>query len=413
MKQTFKYICPKDECTGCMACINACNHSAIKLIKNEIGFDYPVIQSDICISCGLCYRVCPQLNKRELKYPEKCYAAALKDRDLLLKCASGGVATALSDHYIRMGGVVVGCSGKDMSSVQHTIVSNREQLKHLQGSKYIQSFISKDLFCQIRELLKIGKSVLFIGTGCQVAGLQNFLIKKYNNLLTVDLVCHGVPSQQMFNDNMKLYPKIEINSVKFRQKMAKKNNTVTNFGNSIRYGLAAKSQEHIKSFWIPWYKDPYLGAFMDCINFRDGCYKCLYARPERQSDLTICDFWGLHKDSHLYHTPGVSAILVNSEKGNRILAELKPILNLEAREVKEAVRGNGQLQHPSILNSKREIFIRQYLKKGIKKAYLKTSYVQMRKKNVKSILISTVIEYIPCKRLLSEIYKTIRERIRK
>lgn len=408
MSSKKKYICPQNECTGCMACINICNHSAIEIIKNEIGFDYPMINEEICINCGLCYKVCPQLINRNLHYPKKCYAAALNNKKELLTCASGGVATALSEYYLNNDGIVVGCSGEDMRNVQHKIVKSTKELNALKGSKYVQSRISSVLFKQVREELKKGTEVLFIGTGCQVAGLQNFLIKKYENLLTIDLVCHGVPSQKMLNDDMDLYSGIIDKTVKFREKMLIKRIPEADDTHVIRYGLSAmqttRSGKKEKRIWIPWYKDPYLGAFMDCINFRSACYGCLYARPERQSDLTICDYWGLGKDSKLYNESGVSAVLVNSVKGGSLFSKLESILIFEERPIIEAINGNGQLRHPSTLNPKREEYINDYLKRGIRSAYRNSSYSSMRRKYLNTI----IRERMPFKSLLSKLYRMIK-----
>ncbi len=373
----LKNICPEEECTGCMACTGVCGHSAIEIITNPLGFRYPKIDTEKCSDCGLCRRACPQLNRLEFVESRECYAAAIKPDSELLTCASGGAATALAVATIRRGGLVVGCSGEDMRHVRHIAVESIEELSLLKGSKYVQSEISAELLRQIRRELTAGREVLFIGTGCQTAGVRNFLMKPYENLTTVDLVCHGVPSQQMLDDNIALYPEIDANSIRFREKRPKANGAC-----AIRYGWSATTHSG-KTIQTSWYRDPYLAAFMDCISFRKGCYSCLYARPQRQSDLTVADFWGLGKDSVLAHLCGVSLILVNSDKGAERLNDAADLMQLERRAVSEAVAGNGQLQRPSGLSAQRQKFIELYLKNGFMSAVRATSFRPMLKKHLR------------------------------
>lgn len=391
----LKNICPEEECTGCMACTGVCGHSAIEIITNPLGFRYPKINTEKCTDCGLCRRVCPQLNRREFVESRACYAAVIKSDSELLTCASGGAATALAAATIRCGGMVVGCSGEDMHRVRHIAVESIEELSRLKGSKYVQSEISAELLRQIRHELTTGREVLFIGTGCQAAGVRNFLMKPYENLTTVDLVCHGVPSQQMLDANIALYPGIDANSVKFREKLPKANGA-----SAIRYGWSATTHSG-KTIQTSWYRDPYLAAFMDCISFRKGCYSCLYARPHRQSDLTVADFWGLGKDSALANVCGVSLILVNSDKGAERLNDAADLMQLEQRAVSEAVAGNGQLQRPSAKNANRQRFMKLYLEKGFQAAVSVTSFRPMMKKHLKQTyyypIISGIARLVPQK----------------
>lgn len=381
----LKNICPPDHCTGCMACTGTCAHEAITIIRDSLGFSYPMIDLDKCTGCGLCEMTCPENRPRQLSLPKECYAAAMSDQTELLSCASGGVATALSVATIKTGGAVVGCSGSDFPVAKHIIVETLDGLDLLKGSKYVQSTITPEIYKRVREILRSGRQVLFTGTGCQIAGIQNFLRKDYPNLVTVDLVCHGVPSQQMLADNLALYPRIDSATVAFRKKTPESNDKV------IRFGLNAQRSTRIggkrKPMFVNWYKDPYLGAFMACVNFRTGCYNCRYARPERQSDITICDFWGLGKDSTLKHSAGVSAALINTQKGKALFDAAASMLSIEQRTVDEAVKGNGQLQRPSQRPPQREQFIEIYEKSGIKKAYRKTVYKSMLKKHYKELAL--------------------------
>ena len=383
----YNYICPKNKCTGCMACANICSHSAISIITDELGFVYPVI-NEKCTGCNLCRRVCPQLNKPTFIYPQSCYAATTKDKDELMSSASGGIATELARYVLENGGIVVGCSGQDIYDIQHIIIRDINDLKQLKGSKYVQSKISISLMREIKSELVEGTTVLFIGTGCQVAGLKSYLVKNFDNLITVDLVCHGVPSQKMLNGDLALYGNINTNYVTFRRKISKKGILVYS-DDAIKYGLSLTKtgkDDVPKQIFKEWYSDPYLGSFMACVNLREGCYSCQYAQPERQSDITLCDFWGLGKDSKLSKSLGVNAVLINSDAGNSLFNKVSEYLIVENRNIEEAIKGNGQLQKPSECPSYRRKYIDIYLKYGLKKAYKETAYYYMVKKHYLPII---------------------------
>lgn len=378
----LKQICDLKDCTGCMACANACSHGAITIEVSELGFKYPYILPDKCVECGLCKKVCPSLNVPSLIFPKKCYAVKVKDENRLLSCASGGASTALAMTVMKEGGVVVGCSGDNMTNVRHIIVDKESDLHRLKGSKYVQSEISTTLYKQIHEVLKSDKKVLFIGTGCQIAGLKSFLLKPYDNLITVDLVCHGVPSQKMLNDNIHLYKGIDPNSVRFRIKGS------ISDGRAIRYGWS--STIHIgnssKQIFIPSHKDCYMAAFLDHLTFRDCCYRCKYAYSARQSDITICDFWGLGRrtKSCLDSNHGVSAVLITTEKGLKLFESAKSLIDIEVREIQEAVEGNNQLKAPSRLNPLRSKFEELYKSKGFEYAVRHTT---MRNNRVRRVIL--------------------------
>lgn len=399
MSGTQSYICPKEECTGCMACLNACNFSALTLVKDELGFLYPVIDQDKCTDCGLCRRVCPQLVRREAACPQRCYAGIARDDREAMTCSSGGAASAFSRAFLRGRGVVVGCSGEDIRDVKHVIVTSEEEIGKLKKSKYVQSRISDSLFKEIRARLVKGEKVLFIGTGCQVAGLQNFLMKPYENLVTIDLVCHGVPSQQMLDDGLGLFPPLEEDTLSFRKKVKKQSLFGAKDRYVIKYGISALAKpndgEKPGKIWEVWYRDPYMGSFISGVSFRQGCYKCLYARPGRQSDITLGDFWGLGKDSKFYGRPGVSAILINTAKGEEALRLCSDLLELEERSVEEAVEGNGQLQAPSRLCPKRGLFVKEYTANGIKEAYRRTVYPDMVRKHLYETVRGWLLPFYP------------------
>lgn len=330
------------------------------------GFVYPVIDPDKCIDCGLCAKVCPSNVPSQLLTPLDCFAAVHKNEKELLSCSSGGVATALADYFIKNGGVVYGCSAQDIENVRHIRISHKEEIELLKGSKYVQSYLG-DTYQSILRDLNNGTPVFFVGTPCQVAGLRNFLRKDFANLLTADLVCHGVPSQQMLNSNLQYHP-VGNNALLFRRKNKKGKNYRIEFG----WNIVDVNGETTKFY--PYDRDYYMFGFLRCLTFRPSCYNCRYAQQKRVGDLTLCDFWGLGEDAGLVMDKGVSAVLVNTSKGQEVLSNLSSILHLIARPIEEATRWNDQLNAPCKKPSNYSKFCSLYGTTGSLKSSMRRSY---------------------------------------
>lgn len=356
----MKEICPKDKCTGCAACFNSCGKNAITIEEDACGYIHPQIDQSKCIDCGLCAKVCPVNIKVTLRYPLDCYAATVKNEEELANCASGGMATELSRYVINNGGVVYGCTGKDIRNVHHIRIDKMEELNLLKGSKYVQSYIG-ETYKDVKRDLQSDRLVLFIGTPCQVAGLYGVLRQKdHSNLITIDLVCHGVPSQKMLNDDIALYcHDNEDISVWFRKKVQKsyKNNATWN----ITYGLFIKPAIQENTMYkIKKYKDPYMLGFLAPLTFRSSCYICRYANISRCSDFTLGDFWGLGKEAGFVNGKGVSVVLVNTDKAAKVWTEISTHCICVQRDIVEAQKGNGQLQVPSKKHRNYNKFISLY-----------------------------------------------------
>lgn len=255
----MKEICPKNKCTGCEACANVCAHTAITMKPDYSGYKYPSVDINKCTDCGTCQKICPLLSLNQRYYPLESLAVTTKHELDTLSSASGGAASLLSRVIIRRGGVVYGCDGTDIRNVHHTRISTLDGIERLKGSKYVQSAIN-DIYRQIKVDLKNGLEVLFIGTPCQVAGLLGFLrYKTYENLYTVDLVCHGVPSQKMLNDNIDLYTKTNGDEcrVHFREKLRKSSRAKHNAIYRITYGWFFQNQPYVSEpIFLPYQKDP-------------------------------------------------------------------------------------------------------------------------------------------------------------
>lgn len=370
--KNIKEVCPVEKCTGCSACFNACRHHAIKMTEDLYGHVHPVIDVHKCVGCNLCEKSCPVINKPLLLYPRSCFAMALPAENDLALSASGGAATALMRQAVNENGVVYGCSGEDVYHVRHVRVDNLKDIEKLRGSKYVQSEIGL-IYKDVLSDLKSGKLVFFTGTPCQVAGLKTFLRKDYPNLVTVDLVCHGVPSQKMLTENIGYYTD-ETDGKKIKIAFRSKSvccDTKTKLNSCrIEYGWYFQHQPY-SSFARKFYDDSYMFAFLQCLTFRESCYTCRYATSARCSDITLADFWGLGDDARYEKGRGVSLCLINTEKGLSFFGKIKDKNNVVEREIVEAIVGNGQLQCPSAKSCRQEEFRALYPKLGLKMSIAK------------------------------------------
>ena len=304
---------------------------------NKEGFLESFIDYEKCVDCGLCRLVCPQNTKLHLLKPQKALAARDKNDTELKKSASGGAFAAAARMILSQGGVVVGAAYNDDMTVSHHIIDRLKDLPQLQSSKYVQSNTT-DTFKSVKKLLRDGRTVLYSGTPCQIAGLKGFLRKDYDNLYTMDVICHGVASPKLFVKYLEwLSSKMggKIIYYNFRDK-------------STGWGLDYMTKTKTKTKTMPCSLDPYYHHFLKGDTYRECCYHCLYARQERVSDITIGDYWGIEKEHpEFYSTKGVSCLLVNTEKGkflwNLISSEF---ISLESTFDKVA-RANHNLKAPT------------------------------------------------------------------
>ena len=321
-------------CTGCSACSSVCPRHCITMREDRLGFEYPVVDESACVSCGLCLKTCPVAGSPDLAYPMSAYAArSIDDRDYLTS-SSGGAASVLSRHMIKSGGVVYGCAS-DGTDVRHVRVDRLDDLPRLKGSKYVQSSLS-GVFDPLKQDLKDGRDVLFIGTPCQVAAVRRYAGKLSDKLYLVDLICHGVPSRKMLKEHVAC-----VSGGRPVDKMS--------FRNGNRYELTLASAGEVL-YRADNDRDMYYNVFLRGLSNRDGCYGCLFARPERGSDITIGDFWGIDTKSHPLPfdcDSGLSVMLPVTGKGKRLVEMISCDMKIEGRSVEEAVNGNSQLRKPT------------------------------------------------------------------
>lgn len=303
------------------------------MTKDTKGFLYPKVDQSDCVECGACEKVCP-FNRENLSLhaPITAYAAWNKDREQYLASSSGGAAHVFSSYIIKQGGVVYGCTSEGMH-IRHIRVDSLPELSKLQGSKYVQSDV-RGLFGQVKNDLKVGKLVLFIGTPCQVAGLKNYIKRVPEYLYLVDLICHGVPSLQMLHEHIN-----HILNGRSAEQLSFREGQLFRIELTARCGTVYSSEPH---------KDMYYRAFLKGISYRESCYRCPFARKERVSDITIGDFWGLQDMASLPLdiSEGISVLLPSSEKGKSLIAAAKSDMRIYERSVEEAVEGNTQLYRP-------------------------------------------------------------------
>ena len=317
-------------------------------IDDSLGHLYPKINQDVCIDCGLCQKNCPALHPLEKKKANVSYAAWSKDEEDYRTSTSGGAASILTQHVLSKGGVVYGCAMLPDIEVKHIRIDKPEDAWKLKGSKYVQSNIV-EVISPLKKDVKDGRLALFIGTPCQVAAIKKLFKAQPDNLLLVDLICHGVPSLEILRRHIHRiadYP--HYDDVMFRDSSYA---VIVKVNGGLVYRCSLKN---------PRYKDWYINTFFDGYTCRDSCYSCRYACPERGSDITIGDFWGLGKsipaDEIPPHPYGCSVILPNTPKGKDTIQLISPKINLYERTVNEAVSGNDQLKRPTPFGRRKKLF---------------------------------------------------------
>lgn len=330
----------KEDCCGCKACANACPCDAISFQPDGFGFWYPIIDSEKCIGCEKCVKTCDFQNKESVgRTCIEGVAARHNEKAVYNNSTSGGVFTAVSEWVFAKGGIVYGCAYDDTMKPIHKFAENMEQLAGMRGSKYVQSDTGL-IYRDVKAKLKEGKYVFFTGTPCQVAGLYSFLGNRdTENLLTADLVCHGVPNQEVFKKYIQFLEKKyhrKIKDFKFRDKRFEWERPVI----SIHF------EEGGEKWWFST-TDVFYENFRKTNMQRPSCFQCKYACNSRYGDITIGDFWGYQKvNLKMSVREGVSCCLANSEKAMAIISDLN--INSEKVGPESIINGNTHLLRPSI-----------------------------------------------------------------
>lgn len=337
------------KCSGCTACFAICPKDAITMQADSEGFKYPVIDKNKCIDCGLCCKVCPLKNMYGNFGEDKTsFACSAKDENFAKQSSSGGVFAILANMYIQEQAAIYGAAFDYNWNVCHIRVDKKDELKRLYTSKYVQSDMG-NTFRQVKSDLDNGKKVLFAGTPCQVAGLKTYLQKDYLNLLTVDFICHGVPSPlvwQRYIDELEQNLNSKITEISFRDKKDGWKNfnfkLITDNGN-VFY---EKHGDNI-----------YIKGFLKDLYLRPSCYDCKFKTLKRESDITLADFWGIEKiipDMNI--DKGVSLCWPSSKKGKRALADVLKQTDYYEVKLKEAIRHNSSAIKSVVVHKNRDKF---------------------------------------------------------
>jgi len=365
----MKLFNDKKNCCGCTMCMNICPQKAITMLEDEEGFKYPVIDEAKCVNCGLCKKKCPLENDEKLKTNNiKVYAVKNKNEQIRLNSTSGGIFSVLAEHFLDLDGVVYGAAFDHKNVVNHQIIKNKNEIFKLRGSKYVQSELGY-IFTDVKKNLELNKKVIFSGTPCQIAGLKSYLLKDYENLLLCDIVCHGVPSPKIYREYISWIKSIygNFSSFNFRDK------EISWHGANV--SIITDKKKIINTNYLKTFTDIYFSDFIS----RPSCGNCKFTSIKRVSDITIGDFWGIKKIApKFYDNSGVSLVLVNSEKGEKIFADIKEKLNIYESNIKECLQ--PQLLEPVKPNRHRENFWNYYKKKGTISALKKFSHYGLKRK---------------------------------
>lgn len=312
----------KAQCCGCTACMNICPVQCIVMRRDREGFDYPVANPDLCISCGKCEDVCPMTHTADSSAPLLTLAA--RAPQFMEKSSSGGIFPVLASEVTGQGGKVYGAVLNPDLTVSHIDASDMQGVERMRGSKYVQSELYAS-FEDVKYELSEGRKVMFTGTPCQIAGLKSYIGKDEPGLILVDCACHGVPGPGLWEKYVKALSEkygMQINDIRFRAKDR----------SWRKYDFVISDAE--KSVVTPHSKDPYMLLFLQDMTLRPSCYQCPFRKGRSGSDLTLADLWNVSEAApEMDDDRGVSLILVNSEKGRETIAglsakEIDPLLAL-------------------------------------------------------------------------------------
>lgn len=337
---------PESNCTGCFACCNACPSDAIEMKLSSQGFYKPAIASDRCNNCGICSEKCPVLGRASASPSNRnatdilVYAAWSKDEKLHKNSSSGGVFSEIANMILDSDGIVYGVCWESDWTVSHSRAESKSELQLFQGSKYLQSNVGL-IYDEISQKLDDGRKVLFSGLPCQVAALRKFADSE--NLITLDLVCHGTPSLAIFHKYLEYVSAgRSIKSINFRNK----DNGWSKFRIHIEFTDGSNYSYSFRN-------DPFLVGFLSDLYLNDACYNCPFCSIPRQGDLTLADYWGVPKEYR--NELGVSLILSNNKKGDKLITGLtdKGSIELMQTPFETTLKGNpriinGQLEKPAL-----------------------------------------------------------------
>ena len=354
----------KSQCCGCEACVQRCPKQCISLVEDSEGFLYPQVDKNVCVDCGLCEKVCPVVNQSDERQPQAVYASINPDFDVRQSSSSGGIFSALADAVLSQGGVVFGvCWDKEWRLV-FDYAETRDDLYRFRGSKYLQAHVG-DAYIKAEQFLKSGRQVLFTGTACQIAGLKKYLRRDYDNLLAVDVICHGAPSPQVWkkylDEQLRFIEqnrgsRYQIESINFRDK------TVGWKNYNFFIGLKGADGK-VEYFTQPSSQNIFMRGFLRDFYLRPSCYSCPAKSGKSGSDITLGDFWGINQlKPEIDDDRGISAVMVNTLRGASWIGSLS--LEQYSMSYDDVCRYNSALVRSVAYPSQRVKFFERYSKES-------------------------------------------------
>lgn len=327
----------RSKCCGCSACVTICPKSCIRFDEDEQGFRYPIVDESLCINCGLCEKVCPCLNDLSEQQPSNVYAFINEDPKIRENSSSGGFFSIIANYVLEHNGVVFGARFNDKWEVVHDYFESSVQLDKFRRSKYSQSIIG-NTFKDAQKFLKDGRLVLYTGTPCQIEGLKLYLRRDYDNLITVEVVCHAVPSPLIWREYLKSVLKHnnislkQVSSINFRDKTTGWKRFSLTIDKLNKCILSEDSAHNI-----------YLRGFINNLFIRPSCFDCPSKGGRSKSDFSIADFWSIKQfKSDLDDNRGVTLLYVNTPEGERVLNNLNVKLHeLDSTKVLNIVYSNS------------------------------------------------------------------------
>lgn len=361
----------KKECCGCTACMHICPLKCITMQEDEEGFLYPIVEKEKCIHCHQCEKVCPIQNKSILNKKTETFVGYSKDEEIRKQSSSGGIFSVLAEWILQQNGVIFGAAFDEEFEVRHIAIETKEELSKLRGSKYVESRL-ENVYPEARQYLEMKRIVLFTGTACQIAGLKKYLNKEYENLYTVDVLCHGVPSSKiwrMYLEEKRNQYHASIEKFEFRNKKNGWNNFFINiaFSNKQQYS-------------VHFFEDEYMRLFLGNIDLRPSCYECHFKGFPRTSDMTIGDGWGIEKlMPDMNDDKGVSIILLHSTKGEKMLEAIRNKLVVRGAKLNEVLPPTAESRKPAEMHPNRKKFL-EGMRRGesfeILYEYVQKSFIQ-------------------------------------
>ena len=360
------------DCTLCGGCINACPTDAIRLKKQYLDFCYPDIDANLCINCNKCELSCPILgekSKPENGFPI-AFAAQSKNDEVRIRSSSGGAFYEFADKMLKDGGYVCGAVFDEEFHVKHIVSNSKNDVYRMMGSKYAQSDMG---YCyrEIKDVLEKGHKVLFSGCPCQVAGMRTFLGKEYRNLLLVELICHGIPSDQMLQAYIRMQEKkygAKLKRMEFRNKTKGWHNS------AVRMEF-----ENGKIYAEPMTIDAFMQGYFRGVSLKESCFSCQFRNFASGSDLTIGDFWGAEIEmSHIDDNKGLSVVISNSQKGTVFLE--KTMTSCVPVKMDNILKYNQALVRPFSIGEQRTVFYKYATEKGAEKAIEQFFYEKLLQK---------------------------------